>query len=53
MLQKYNDADLVDEKDSQDSSAAPTGLPVFQNLLVNFLDTEAPVLGELSSAKTL
>ncbi|EEC08725.1 thyroid hormone receptor-associated protein, putative [Ixodes scapularis] len=45
-VEKYNDADLVDEKDSQDSGAPPMGLPVFQNLLVNFLDTEAPVLDD-------
>ncbi|CAN8021551.1 unnamed protein product, partial [Ixodes persulcatus] len=45
-VEKYNDADLVDEKDSQDSGASPMGLPVFQNLLVNFLDTEAPVLDD-------
>ncbi|KAK8778545.1 hypothetical protein V5799_020115 [Amblyomma americanum] len=45
-IEKYNDADLVDEKDSQDSGMAPTGLPIFQNLLVNFLDMEAPVLDD-------
>ncbi|KAH8042864.1 hypothetical protein HPB51_026129 [Rhipicephalus microplus] len=49
-IEKYNDADLVDEKDSQDSGMAPTGLPIFQSLLVNFLDMEAPVLGLLLSA---
>ncbi|XP_077555179.1 mediator of RNA polymerase II transcription subunit 12-like protein isoform X10 [Haemaphysalis longicornis] len=48
-IEKYNDADLVDEKDSQDSGMAPTGLPIFQNLLVNFLDMEAPVLDDKPS----
>uniref|UniRef100_A0A2R5LGN9 Putative thyroid hormone receptor-associated protein complex subunit n=1 Tax=Ornithodoros turicata TaxID=34597 RepID=A0A2R5LGN9_9ACAR len=49
-VEKYNDADLVDEKDSQDSgTGGPMGLPLFQNLLVNFLDTEAPVLDEKPS----
>lgn len=49
-VEKYNDADLVDEKDSQDSgTGGPAGLPVFQNLLVNFLDTEAPVLDDKPS----
>ncbi|KAL1427763.1 hypothetical protein MTO96_003109 [Rhipicephalus appendiculatus] len=48
-IEKYNDADLVDEKDSQDSGMAPTGLPIFQSLLVNFLDMEAPVLDDKPS----
>lgn len=42
-----NDNDVGDEKDSVSSAAgAPPGLPVFQPLLMHFLDSEAPVLGK-------
>lgn len=42
------DSDILDEKESLGSEAmAPGGLPVFQNLLMQFLDTRAPVLGRL------
>lgn len=46
VFQKFGDNDAPDEKDSQDSaSILPLGLPLYQNLLVNFLDTLAPVIG--------
>lgn len=46
IFQKFGDNDTPDEKDSQDSaSILPLGLPLYQNLLVNFLDTLAPVIG--------
>lgn len=49
--QKYADTELADEKDSQDSiGLGPLGIPFYQNLLVNFLDTQAPVIDEKSSS---
>lgn len=41
------EADAADEKDSVSSAnGVPTGLPVFQPLLMRFLDNDAPILGE-------
>ncbi|XP_023221820.1 mediator of RNA polymerase II transcription subunit 12-like protein [Centruroides sculpturatus] len=49
--QKYTDTELADEKDSQDSTGlGPLGIPFYQNLLVSFLDTQAPVIDEKSSS---
>jgi hypothetical protein len=48
MLQKYGDSDVPDDKDSAGSDMMiPASVPVFQSLLLNFLDTKAPVLGKL------
>ncbi|KFM81956.1 Mediator of RNA polymerase II transcription subunit 12, partial [Stegodyphus mimosarum] len=48
--EKFGEADTADEKDSQDStSVLPLGLPLYQNLLVNFLDTQAPVIDDRPS----
>ena len=46
ILQKYGDSDMLDDKDSagSDMMVSP-GVPVFQNLLLHFLDTKAPALG--------
>ncbi|XP_067143152.1 mediator of RNA polymerase II transcription subunit 12-like protein isoform X2 [Centruroides vittatus] len=49
--EKYTDTELADEKDSQDSTGlGPLGIPFYQNLLVSFLDTQAPVIDEKSSS---
>jgi hypothetical protein len=47
LAQASDPSDVPDEKDSAASSngGPPPGLPVFQGLLMHFLDTEAPVLG--------
>ena len=46
VFQKFNESELMDEKDSLGSEAmAPSGLPVFQGQLMQFLDARAPVLG--------
>lgn len=37
------ESDTGDDKDS--TASAPTGLPIFQPLLMKFLDFDAPVLG--------
>ncbi|GFV97760.1 mediator of RNA polymerase II transcription subunit 12-like protein [Trichonephila clavipes] len=51
--EKLGEADTVDEKDSQDStSVLHLGLPIFQNLLVNFLDTQAPVIDDKPSTES-
>jgi mediator of RNA polymerase II transcription subunit 12 len=48
------EADAADEKDSVSSAnGAPTGLPVFQPLLMRFLDNDAPILGENASVVEL
>ena len=47
MFQKYGDSDVPDDKDSAGSDMMiPASVPVFQSLLLNFLDTKAPVLGK-------
>ena len=46
VLQKYGDGDMMDDKDSTGSDMlVPAGVPVFQNLLLHFLDSKAPTLG--------
>lgn len=45
LLQKYIDSDVADEKDSLSSTSLMSGVPVFQNLLMKYLDTQAPILG--------
>lgn len=49
LAQACEPSDVPDDKDSAASSSGgggpPPGLPVFQQLLMHFLDTEAPVLG--------
>jgi mediator of RNA polymerase II transcription subunit 12 len=49
LAQACDPSDVPDDKDSAASSSGgggpPPGLPVFQQLLMHFLDTEAPVLG--------
>jgi Eukaryotic Mediator 12 subunit domain. len=48
------ESDAGDEKDSVSSAnGAPTGVPVFQPLLMKFLDNDAPILGKLLMTKTL
>ena len=38
---------MLDDKDSTGSDMmVPAGVPVFQNLLLHFLDTKAPALGK-------
>ncbi|XP_059479681.1 mediator of RNA polymerase II transcription subunit 12 isoform X2 [Neocloeon triangulifer] len=50
LAQASEPADIPDEKDSAASSNGPApGLPVFQGLLMHFLDTEAPVLDNSSA----
>lgn len=39
------ESDTGDDKDSV--ASVPTGLPIFQSLLMRFLDFDAPVLGKL------
>jgi len=42
-----NETDAADEKDSVSSAnGVPTGIPLFQPLLMRFLDNDAPILGE-------
>ena len=36
---------MGEDKDSAGSDMAPSGVPMFQRLLLNFLDTKAPTLG--------
>jgi mediator of RNA polymerase II transcription subunit 12 len=52
LAQACDPADVPDDKDSAASSSGgggpPPGLPMFQSLLMQFLDTEAPVLGNIS-----
>ncbi|XP_065336450.1 mediator of RNA polymerase II transcription subunit 12 isoform X5 [Cloeon dipterum] len=52
LAQASEPADVPDEKDSVDSSngGPPQGLPIFQGLLMHFLDTEAPVLEDNPNA---
>lgn len=40
-----NESDASDDKDSV--ASVPTGLPIFQSLLMKFLDYDAPVIGKL------
>ncbi|KAK6194758.1 hypothetical protein SNE40_000324 [Patella caerulea] len=43
--EKYGDSDMMDDKDSIGSDAmVPPSIPIFQHLLMDFLDTSAPVL---------
>lgn len=48
LAQASENNDVPDEKDSAASSngGPPPGLPVFQGLLMQFLDMEAPILGK-------
>jgi len=50
VLQKYSDGEMGEDKDSagSDMFISPS-VPLFQNLLLNFLDNKAPVLGESQS----
>ncbi|KAF4529435.1 hypothetical protein B566_EDAN003531, partial [Ephemera danica] len=54
LAQACDPVDVPDDKDSAASSSGgggpPPGLPVFQSLLMSFLDTEAPVLEDNPSA---
>ncbi|XP_076370100.1 mediator complex subunit kohtalo isoform X2 [Tachypleus tridentatus] len=51
--EKFGDLEMIDEKDSQDSGGmVPVGLPLYQNLLVDFLDTQAPVIDEKMSQES-
>ncbi|PNF33035.1 hypothetical protein B7P43_G16367 [Cryptotermes secundus] len=46
------EADAADEKDSVSSAnGAPTGVPVFQPLLMRFLDNDAPILEDNPTAQ--
>ncbi|XP_052783955.1 mediator of RNA polymerase II transcription subunit 12-like protein isoform X1 [Mya arenaria] len=48
--EKYSDADVPDEKDSagSDMMISPS-VPLFQGLLLNFLDNKAPIIDENAS----
>lgn len=42
---------MMDDKDSAGSDMlVPPGVPVFQNLLLHFLDTKAPTFGKFFSS---
>jgi mediator of RNA polymerase II transcription subunit 12 len=44
-LQRCGEAEVLDEKESISSaSLAGSSLPIFQNVLLRFLDTQAPAL---------
>lgn len=46
-LQRCGDSEVVDEKGSVSSgSLSAATLPVFQDVLLQFLDTQAPTLSE-------
>lgn len=46
-LQRCGDSEVVDEKGSVSSgSLSAATLPVFQDVLLQFLDTQAPILSE-------
>jgi len=46
-LQRCGEAEVLDEKESLSSaSLTSSSLPVFQNVLLRFLDTQAPSLCE-------
>ncbi|KAL3848034.1 hypothetical protein ACJMK2_018917 [Sinanodonta woodiana] len=48
--EKYMESDMMDDKESLGSDAmVPPTVPSFQNLLMHYLDTKAPVLDENSS----
>ncbi len=48
-LQKFADSEIGDDRDSVASDAmATSSVPPFQNLLMQFLDNRAPVLGKAS-----
>ena len=38
---------MLEDKDSAGSDMVPSGVPIFQSVLLNFLDTKAPTLGEI------
>ncbi|XP_060562886.1 mediator of RNA polymerase II transcription subunit 12-like protein [Ruditapes philippinarum] len=49
--EKYGDSDVPDDKDSAGSDMMiPASVPVFQSLLLNFLDTKAPVLDDTANS---
>ncbi|XP_013408893.1 mediator of RNA polymerase II transcription subunit 12-like protein [Lingula anatina] len=52
LTSELQESEILDEKDSLGSEAmAPSGLPIFQNLLIQYLDHRAPVLDESPSAE--
>lgn len=47
-MQKYGEAEVIDDKESAGSDVyVPPGIPPFQSILMDFLDSRAPLLGEL------
>ena len=44
-LQKIGDGENIDEDSMESDIIASSGQPTFQNFLLQFLDTKAPVIG--------